>query len=312
MDYKIWQDFAHPITEKRSFGDELQDDMDDLLTKGSKKASKGSPFRNADYNFRGKGRNQVSAPPGAAGGLEEEVEPESFDSHDHLEPRLWTGENELKPVVSKALLKVAKHFIDSLPMEVNVEDIRLTGSLANYNWSHYSDVDLHIIIDFMEVDENIQLVKSFFDNVRMRWNNNHQITVKGYEVEIYVENSNEVHHAAGLYSVLKDEWIKKPKKFRSAIDFRSARRKADDLQFQINIVQNLVNRGKLKAALKHITRLKEKIKNMRRAGLESTHQEFSVENIAFKILRRDGSLEQLSDLKNSAYDAMMSVNGEET
>jgi predicted nucleotidyltransferase len=285
--------------------------MDDFLKKGSKKAAAGSPFRGASYDFRGKNRNQVSPPPGA-GALEEEVEPESFDTHDHLEPRLWSEDNELKPLVAKVLRKIAQNFIDDLPIEVNVEDIRLTGSLANYNWSNYSDVDLHIVVDFLEVDENIRLVKSFFDNVRARWNDTHHISVKGYDVEIYVENINEPHHAAGLYSLLNDEWIKKPKKYRNQIDFPTARRKADDFDFQINIVQNLIDAGEYKTALRNVERLKEKIRNMRRAGLESTQREFSVENIAFKILRRDGALDRLSDLKNSAYDAMMSVNGENT
>jgi len=310
MDHRIWEDFIHPLTEKRSFGDELQDDMDDLLKKGSKKAAKGSPFRGADYNFRGKTRNQVSPPPGA-GSLEEEVEPESFDTHEHLEPRLWSDDNELKPLVAKVLRKIAQTFIDDLPIEINVEDIRLTGSLANYNWSNYSDVDLHIVVNFLEVDENLKLVKSFFDNNRIRWNDTHHISVKGYDVEIYVENINEPHHAAGIYSLLNDKWIKKPKKFRSSIDFPSARRKADDIDFQINIVQNLIDAEEYQTAIRNVDRLKTKIRNMRRAGLESTQREFSVENITFKILRRDGALDRLSDLKNAAYDAMMTVNGEE-
>tara|TARA_R110002110_G_scaffold8879_1_gene44277 strand:- start:2301 stop:3239 length:939 start_codon:yes stop_codon:yes gene_type:complete len=310
MDYRIWQDFVHPLIERRSFGDELQDDMDDLLTKGSKKAAKGSPFRNADYNFKGKGRNQVSAPPGAPGGLEEEVDPESFDTHDRLESRFWNDKRELRRSVSKKLIKIAEDFIERLPMEIDIEDIRLTGSLANYNWSNYSDVDLHIVIDFLQVDENLTLVKAFFDNARMRWNNTHQIRIQGYDVEIYVENINEAHHSSAIYSIVDSEWLIPPRKYRSSIDFLSARQKADDIEFQVNIVQNLIDVHKFKAALKHIERLKKKIKNMRRAGLESTQQEFSVENIAFKILRRDGILERLSGLKNTAYDDMMSVNGE--
>jgi len=310
MDHRIWQDFIYPLAEKRSFGDELQGDMDDLLKKGSKKAAKGSPFRGADYDFRGKNRNQISAPPGAPGGLEEEVDPESFDTHDNLEPRLWDDEKQLRSPIAKRLLKIAEDFIEGMPIEIDIEDVRLTGSLANYNWSNYSDVDLHIVIDFLRIDENLALVKSFFDNARMRWNNRHQIRVKGYDVEIYVENINETHHSSAIYSITNKEWLIPPKKYRSSIDFLSARQKADDIEFQVNIVQNLVDVHKFKAALKNIERLKKKIKNMRRAGLESTQQEFSVENIAFKILRRDGILERLSDLKNTAYDDMMSVNGE--
>jgi hypothetical protein len=207
-------------------------------------------------------------------------------------------------------MKIAQNFIDNLPVEVDIEDVRLTGSLANYNWSNYSDVDLHIIVDFLDVDENRALVKAFFDNARMRWNDRHDITMKGYEVEIYVEDSREQHVSSGVYSLLNSEWIRRPTKFRSNIDFPSARRKAGDIEFQVNIVGNLIIAGKLEAAMRNIERLKKKIKNMRRAGLESTMREFSVENIAFKILRRNGILDELERMKNETYDEMMTVREE--
>ena len=62
-----------------------------------------------------------------------------------------------------------------------------------------------------------------------------------------------------------------------------------------------------RAALSSIERLKEKIRNMRKAGLMSAQQEFSAENIAFKILRREESLQKLNDLKYDAYDDIMSM-----
>ena len=240
--------------------------------------------------------------------LEEEVDPESFDTHEVLEPGIWQL-GELNKKIRVTLLKIAQDFIDGLPVEVDVGDITLTGSIANYNWSNYSDVDLHIIVDFLSVDENRVLVKSFFDNARMRWNDKHNIRIKGYDVEIYVEDSRETHKSSGVYSVLNNKWIKQPKRYQSEVNFRDARRKADDLEFQVNIVDNLIQAGKVKAALRNIDRLKLKIKNMRRAGLESALQEFSIENIAFKILRRNGVLGYLSDLKTRAYDDMLNVNG---
>lgn len=241
--------------------------------------------------------------------LEEEVEPESFEMRDDLEPRIWK-DKKLKQRVRKHLMKIAKDFIDGLPAPVKIKDVTLTGSLANYNWSNYSDVDLHIIVDFLDVDENLTLVKSFFDNARMRWNNTHNIQIRGYDVEIYVENVNEGHKSSGVYSIMNDEWIKAPKKFNTTIDFGAARRKADDIEFQVNITDNLMIVGKYKQALKNVDRLKRKIKNMRRAGLESPKQEFSIENIAFKILRRNGILDLLQQLKTQAYDNMLNIKEE--
>jgi predicted nucleotidyltransferase len=313
MNGMIWRDFVDSIREvgeptpfksKAQKRYKAQRKKNDIYTSGGghKKPSTGAPFTT---KAKRAGTDRLR--------FEEEVEPESFDTHDTLEPSIWLGggSEEIRPRIRKHLMKIAQDFIDGLPVQVNIKDITLTGSLANYNWSNYSDVDLHIIVDFLQVDENRDLVKAFFDNARMKWNNKHNIRVKGYDVEIYVEDSREVHKSSGVYSLLNDEWIKRPRKYRNNIDFPSARRKADDLEFQVNIVDNLITAQKLVPAMKNIKRLKEKIKNMRRAGLESVQQEFSIENIAFKILRRNGTLDRLEDMKNNVYDSIMTVKEEQ-
>ena len=307
MSNTIWRDFIKSIKENTDYRNRiktLDSDIGDYLDTGPQE--EGSPYTTKRASFRRKKFNDISAPPGAVGGLEEEVEPESFEVQDGLEPQIWDVDS-LKPAIRNKLIKVVQDFIDDLPVEVDVEDITLTGSLANYNWSNYSDVDLHIIVDFLTVDENSILVKAFFDNARMRWNNKHQIRMKGYDVEIYVEDAAETHQSSGIYSLLKNEWIAKPPRTQPRIDFPAARRKAEDIEFQVHIVNNLITARKFKVAMKNAERLKQKIRNMRRAGLESRKREFSVENIAFKILRRDGTLKLLDDLKNKIYDDTMTV-----
>ena len=46
---------------------------------------------------------------------------------------------------------------------------------------------------------------------------------------------------------------------------------------------------------------------MRYLAIEEKKQEFSVENIAFKILRRNGILDTLENLKTDAYDFMVGI-----
>ena len=296
---KIWNNYIKSITEVDGYKNRIKSyigDRNALLDRGGQKNSPPYTKKMGDHVTFDKQ-------------LEEEVDPESFKTHDTLEPRIWKDE-KLKPGIRKNLFKIVNDFIESLPVPVKVKDITLTGSLANYNWSSYSDVDLHIIVDFLEVDENRALVKSFFDNARMRWNNKHNIRIKGYDVEIYVEDSRESHKSSGVYSILKGEWNKEPKKFQASVDFSTARRKADDIEFQVNIVDNLIISKKYNSALKNIDRLKTKIRNMRRAGLESPQQEFSVENITFKILRRNGILDMLDQLKTQAYDSLINIREE--
>ncbi len=307
MDYKIWQDFISPLSE--AFGDDLQKDMDDLVKKGSKKASKGSPFRGAKYNFKGKNRNQVSAPPGAPGGgaLEEiDVDQSGFDVHDELETQFWE-DKKLNNEIAERLREIADDFIDGLDMPVRMEDLRITGSLANYNWSKYSDVDLHLVVDFSKVDDDVQLVKSYFDEARMRWNDIHDIKIKGYDVEIYVENAGEDHKSTGIYSVSNSDWVTEPKITRKEIDFETAIKKAKDIEDRYHHLKRLFDDSKYDKTLTGIERVKEKIRNMRQAGLETDAMEFSPENIAFKILRRAEVLDKISNLKYHAYDNSMTM-----
>jgi glycosyltransferase involved in cell wall biosynthesis len=302
-----WKDFIDSIHEVEAYQQKVKSGYvkdRNKYTKTGKQKKGGAPFDQEPPKGRSK-----SSPVGFGGALEEEVEASSFATNDTLEPQIWEGE-DIKPEIRKKLIKIAMDFMDGLPIEVDVKDITLTGSLANYNWSNYSDVDLHIIVDFLDVDENLALVKSFFDNARMKWNNDHDIKMKGYDVEIYVENEGESHKSSGVYSLLNDDWVKRPKKYRANIDFLAAKHKARDIEFQVNIVSNLITARKYDTALKNIERLKTKIRNMRRAGLESKMQEFSVENIAFKILRRNDTLGYLNDLKKKAYDDKMTVKEE--
>ena len=278
MSFNKWQDFLEE-SRKRGSGPGLEKSLKWFLDHGPQK--KGGYPKKRRPNFKKKKFNDISAPPGAAGGLEEEVEESSFEMQPNLQPEFW-HDNKIWPQVQKRLLAIVEDFIEGLEIEVSIEDIRLTGSLANYNWSKYSDVDVHIIVDFAEIDEDTQLVKSFFDAARARWNILHAIDIYGFQVELYVENTSDVHHSSGLYSLLDTEWITEPSRRDVEIDFVTARKKSDDIETRINLIGRMIDAGKLKSGLKSIERIKHKIRRMRQAGLNSPQKEFSPENIAFK------------------------------
>ena len=239
--------------------------------------------------------------------LEEDIDPETFEKKVELEPHIFRNEM-IKPKVRKRLLKIAQDFIENINVGKTVApiDIRLTGSLANYNWSKYSDIDLHLIVDFAEIDEDLQLVKSLFDAVRMNWNNKHNIKVYGYEVEIYIESIEEQHISSGVYSVLDNQWIVEPDPMQVEIDHVTARKKSDDIITQINLIEKFAVQ-KPKVAMKNIERLRAKVRRLRSAGLKSDKAEFSAENIAFKILRREEALDRLAQMRRTVYDRLMSM-----
>ena len=154
------------------------------------------------------------------------------------------------------------------------------------------------------IDENEELVKGFFDAQRMRWNDVHDITIKDYDVEVYVENSGEEHRSTGVYSLTNDEWIKHPEYIEQNIDVETARKKAIDIDDQTNNIQKDYEDGEHEKVMRNVERLKNKIRNMRSAGLESDLMEYSPENIAFKMLRRAKVLNKLTRLKYNSYDQL--------
>ena len=230
-----------------------------------------------------------------------------FRTRRALEYSIWEDEH-LKSDVQEALLKIAENFIDFLKLGLTIKDIKdiqLTGSLANYNYTKYSDLDLHILFDFDEIIDDERLVKEFLMSKKALWNNSYSIKIKGWEVEIYPQNIKEKHISTGVYSVLNDEWIKKPEeptKVWATTNLADIKKKVKEIKYEID------NIDQLEDSENTISRVKEKIKNMRQSGLESGG-EYSVENLAFKALRRMGEVGKLYALGREEYQKSLSLNG---
>jgi hypothetical protein len=217
--------------------------------------------------------------------------------HDTLNPEVWKGD-ELRVDVRYKLLEIAKRFIEYLEVpNFKLEDVILRGSLVNYNYTQYSDFDLHIVTDFSTLDCDI--TEQFYLAKKRIWNDEHDITIKGHEVELYVEDKDAKNVSEGTYSVLDDKWLRVPKYRQPDIDDRAVSAKARDLMTQIT-------RAIKAGSVEDITRLQDKIKAMRQAGLDAGG-EFSTENLAFKIVRNKGYLDKLYKNKNSKFDQELSL-----
>ena len=218
-----------------------------------------------------------------------------------LSQLIWDGD-VLDPLVRERLLRIANDFVDDLGMleEKDIEDITLTGSLANYNYTSYSDLDLHLIVDFDKLSADEKFIDSFFKGKKTIWNNRHDIVIRGFDVEIYVENSKEAHHSSGIYSVLNNKWLKKPKRYDKKIDKKAVLKKVEDVVLRY---KDLVGEGGTESKYK---KLFKKIIDMRKSGLEK-EGEFSVENLAFKILRRSGVIEKIVKTFRDLHDRLLTL-----
>lgn len=226
---------------------------------------------------------------------------------EELNPTFWK-DDKFDPETRTKLLQIATDFYTDLKVEAPIIDIHLTGSLANYNWTEHSDLDVHVILDFSKVGEDVELVKKALDGLRFIWNLRHPVKIQGFDVELYAQDMNEPHVASGLYSLMKDEWITVPKYNPPSIDPKDVSRKVEAYITEIEEIQKEVTKADSEFARElqvRVGALKQKIMQARKEGL-AKNGEFSIENLVFKQLRNGGWLEKLIDLGADAYSHIYS------
>jgi len=224
---------------------------------------------------------------------------ESF-SNDCLYPGLWK-DGKLDKQIKKQLNIIAADFVaeHNIPKDA-IKDIVMTGSMANFNWSDYSDIDLHILVNYSDINQNEDLVGDLMNLAKSKWNSDHSIKICDHEVEVYVQDDQEPHHSTGIYSLIDDKWIESPKKEDSSSQPSqiSVERKA---QKYINKIDKLKMDDYQSAE-----KLMEELKDMRMQGLKKGG-EYSVENLAYKYLRNHQYIKLLKDKGVQAYDKKMTV-----
>ena len=234
-----------------------------------------------------------------------EFDTSNLEIKDHLHPEFWKN-GHLDTIIRERLLEIADDIFTNLDLPTDIVDILLTGSIAGFNWHTLSDIDLHILLDFREIDENFDLVKDLLDAKRIQWNKSHKILISGHEVEIYFQDTSEEHETLSLFSLRDDKWLKDPVKEDPKFDLPGIKNKADAIAREIDHALGLYGDEKFKESHDYSSKLKEKVKRLRHSGLERDGV-YSTENLAFKLLRNNGFLEKLMILKNNSYDKMMSI-----
>lgn len=237
----------------------------------------------------------------------EDIDSSIFENKATLNPAIFDPENDkMKIEVRKSLLDIAKDFYDELRINVSYNDIWLVGSNANYNWSEYSDVDVHLLIPFDEVSDDIGFVGDFFNGKRNLWNDSHDIKIDVHKVEIYVQDSNneEAVFSGGIYSILYDSWVKYPERLDVKIDVNAVQNQVDNIMNKFKSTFKYKNKPeKFKSELENLS---DYMHNQRQEGL-SSEGEFSPNNLAFKYLRRKGLGKKIKKMKLRAYDFSKSV-----
>lgn len=244
---------------------------------------------------------------------------DSFYLQDELNPDVWHYPNKkdtgnpsdllLKPDIRERLVKIAELFIDYIDVDFFVQDIILVGSLVGYNWSEFSDFDLHIVYDFNDAGDKKPLYEDLFRLKKTVFNAAHDILIKGYEVEVYVQDLNEKNESMGVYSIINNEWLKLPEKKKFELDEKKVKQKAEQWMDIIDSVLEDAEDESLEDAIKLVKKYREKLRKYRTCGLKK-EGEYSYENLVFKFLRRNGYIGKLEDFKNKITDKKLSLEQE--
>lgn len=226
-----------------------------------------------------------------------------YETHNQLNPKLWEGD-QLHPKVRISFLKIANAFFKFLDIDqyVSVEDVILIGSNANYNWTEHSDIDLHIVVNYLNINSNYHIVSNYLHAKKSVWNENYPLTYKGMNIELYAQDSQQkLHGTVGVYSISRGKWLKKPDSTTISVDDIAIQLKADPYEYQIDSLKETDPHIEQK-----ILSIKKRLKHLRQTGLEA-EGEYSVENMAYKHLRNKGYLERLTQLEKKATLSNLAV-----
>jgi hypothetical protein len=216
-----------------------------------------------------------------------------------LNPNIWDSNKLLRTEVKHSLLKIALEFITDKKLNKFVKDILFLGSSANFNWTPTSDVDLHILVDGSKIFTKPELARNFFDGIGKKWNQDNEAKIKGHKVEIYIQDIKDINHSTGVFSVLKNQWIKEATPENIILDRLLIQQKYTQWVNRINKVVQERNPYELKVIF-------DGLMNMRQTGLDKAG-EYSTENIVFKILRQRNFIKKLKDAVQSSKNKLLSL-----
>lgn len=215
--------------------------------------------------------------------------------------------------VRNKLIDIANAFLGDLrEQSVNIypADIRLVGSNAGFDYTQYSDIDLHLVMDFSLYADDMSLIQSTLNIFRMKFNGQYDITVKGINVELYAEDIHSGTVSNGIYSILQNRWIKFPQEEPCLEELIT-----DDIkqraQLWVELIQKALDSdandiSKASYYLEECEHLLNRLYMMRKNGLEVSGR-LSEGNLIFKTVRNSGMLDALKRKRDEFKSASLTL-----
>lgn len=224
---------------------------------------------------------------------------EDFQIHDTLNPKLWDSENKLLPEVRQKIVDIVANFEEYVEIPIHIVDIVLVGSNAAYNYTQYSDLDVHIIVNpelVTDIPEEVQVL--IYNMKKSSFNKEFDIKIKGISVELYVEDMRTSAVSNGIYSVCDDRWVKEPKQNTSITKHNVEK----DVENWVQRIEDSIATSDSETIGNTVD-----ILYLMRKNSIATEGEYGKGNEVFKTLRDRGYVKKLKDALNNAISSNLSL-----
>lgn len=228
-------------------------------------------------------------------------------------PLIWDKEEgkswEIDPKAKRKFFRIAKEFYSefkSLLKQRDIYDIQITGSIANLDWNSNSEIDIHVLVNFDDIDKgNLRDIKNEIESICFEWDLKNNPKFKGHDIDLFVQDKRDPHSYSALYSLMNNKWIKAPNEEEIEIDDRDADKKYDSIVFSIErletIFKEIQDKEKVKKYYRLGLELKRRIQKIKKS-YDSSEDSFSVEGMVYKKLKNSGYIEKLIEILAYAYE----------
>lgn len=107
---------------------------------------------------------------------------------DNLNEKFWIN-GKLRPEVRRSLMNFAKAFADYVDLnDVAIIDVLMLGGNAGYNYTRFSDIDVHLVVDTKYIPQcDPNLIDDYYMDKKTLWELTHDVKIYGAPVEPYIE-----------------------------------------------------------------------------------------------------------------------------
>ena len=216
----------------------------------------------------------------------------------HLNPLLFAQGDHLYLDVREKINEIVRAFLEYLQVDIRVLDVRIVGSNASYNYHKESDLDIHIVTNLSEISDPATIARLYFDAAKKNFKDTYDITIKGIDVELYVEDVNASAVSNGIYSVTHDTWIKAPTPMEDPSE--------DVLELAERYEEYILDLLSKATTAEEVQDVQDQIYLIRKDSL-SELGEVSPGNLMFKSLRSKGILDDIKNILHKDLSQELSL-----